>query len=269
MRSSRFVRFVGVAAASVALFTGALSIASAQDATAEPTEDAMMSQMMSMKGACPEGAAGMIFDKMSMMMGTEEPGMTSTEEMGMEATEDADMSGMDMSTQEPGMTSTEEMGMEAHCFVAEVKGSNEVPGPGDDDAWGVALISVDAASGTICYDVMVGNLTLPAAANHIHEGAEGVKGGVVVPFPTAPDADGKAWGCTTNADEAKSIVDDPAGYYYNVHTSDFPDGAARGQLTSWDDAVKMMDDMGMDMSGMSTQEPGMDMTPMATEAAGG
>ncbi len=260
MRSSRFVRFMGVAAASVALFTGALSIASAQDAT----EDPMMSQMMMMKGACPEGASSMAMTLMSDMMGTTEPGMMATDEMGM------------MSTDEPHMMATDEMGMmmEAKCFVAEVKGANEVPGPGDDDAWGVAFISIDAASGTICYDVSVANLTLPAAANHIHEGDSTVKGGVVVPFPTAPDAMGAASGCTmADPAEAQSIIDNPAGFYYNVHTSDFPDGAGRGQLMTLDDAVMMMHDMGVDMSGISdmmgTMEPGMDMTPMATEAVGG
>jgi hypothetical protein len=169
------------------------------------------------------------------------------------------------------------MGMTAKCLVAEIHGSEEVPGPGDDDAWGVALLSVDATSGTICYDIAVANITLPAAANHIHAGEAGVGGGVVVPFPTAPDADGKASGCAmADASLAQSIVDNPAGYYYNVHTSDFPDGAARGQLMVWDDAMTMWSDAGMDTSGMGGKTDMGDMgssgdmmaTPEVTEAAG-
>jgi hypothetical protein len=31
----------------------------------------------------------------------------------------------------------------------------------------------------------------------------------------------------------------PAGYYVNVHTADFPDGAARAQLALWDDMMMM------------------------------
>jgi len=283
MRSSKFIRSVSVAAVAFALFTGALSIASAQDATAEPTEDAMMSQMRMMQGACPEGAAAQWFDQMSGMMGmgdmeaTEDADDADTGEM--EATMEAthDMSSMDMATQEPGAMATDEMGMamEAKCLVAEIHGSEEVPGPGDDDAWGVAFLSVDPASGTICYDIAVANITLPAAANHIHAGEAGVGGGVVVPFPTAPDADGKAWGCASaDASLAQSIVDNPASYYYNVHTSDFPDGAARGQLTTWDDAMIMWSDSGMNMNPidkggmeMSTVEPGVMATPEATASS--
>ena len=46
-----------------------------------------------------------------------------------------------------------------------------------------------------------------------------------------PDADGNVMGCAT-ADRAlvKEILQNPAGFYVNVHTSDFPAGAVRGQL---------------------------------------
>jgi hypothetical protein len=261
MRSSRFVRCIGVAAAALTIFTGALSIASAQDATADPTEDAMMSNMNMMKGACPQGTASKWLEKMSDMMMTQEPGMMATEDMGM------------MMTEEPGMMATEEMGnglAGARCLVTQVQGSNEVPGPGDDDATGVALFSIDAASGTVCYDIAVANITLPANVNHIHVGEAGVAGDPVITLPTAPDASGLASGCTT-ADPAlaQQIIDNPAGYYYNVHTSDFPDGAGRGQLMTWGEAMRMMHSMGMDTSDM---DMGMDDTgtePMATEESSG
>jgi hypothetical protein len=74
------------------------------------------------------------------------------------------------------------------------------------------------------------DIMLPATGAHIHVGAAGVNGPVVVPL-TAPDARGSAAGCavTTRALVA-AILDNPGGYYANVQTTDFPAGAIRGQL---------------------------------------
>lgn len=118
------------------------------------------------------------------------------------------------------------------AYSTTLSGDQEVPGPGDNDAIGTALVSVDPATNQICYALAADKITYPAAAAHIHKGAAGVSGPVVVPFPNPPQAQGSIQvGCVT-ADSAivKNIADDPAGYYVNVHTSDFPNGAVRGQL---------------------------------------
>ena len=49
---------------------------------------------------------------------------------------------------------------------------------------------------------------------------------------SAPDATGKAAGCTTVNDQTllKNLVQKPGDYYVNVHNGDFPGGAVRGQL---------------------------------------
>ena len=58
----------------------------------------------------------------------------------------------------------------------------------------------------------------------------GVAGPIVVPLG-APDANGVAEGCTTGDPAVLTrIQNNPAGFYVNVHTSDFPQGAIRGQL---------------------------------------
>ena len=118
-------------------------------------------------------------------------------------------------------------------LMGTFSGGTEVPGPGDTDGAGTAKLKVDTAKNEVCYDEAVTNITLPAAASHIHKGAAGASGPVVVPFPTPPGADGKASACAT-ADAAviADIAANPANYYVNVHTSDFPNGAIRAQLSA-------------------------------------
>ena len=49
-----------------------------------------------------------------------------------------------------------------------------------------------------------------------------------------PNIVGKASGCITGVDRAliEDLVMHPYNYYVNVHTTDFPAGADRGQLHS-------------------------------------
>lgn len=124
-------------------------------------------------------------------------------------------------------------------WFAFMTGDQEVPGPGDPDGDGIARITLDPGngdplSGEVCvrWDVLG---IEPATAAHIHLGAEGVSGGVVVPLPP-PDADGLGEDCTFELDPAvvQAIIDDPTAYYVNVHNDEFQDGAIRGQLDAFD-----------------------------------
>ena len=114
---------------------------------------------------------------------------------------------------------------------ARLNGAQEVPGPGDPDGIGIAKIKLLPGYGTICFRIRVRGITLPATAAHIHSGERGVAGPVVVSLD-APNAEGKARGCVTGVDPEliKAIWMNPRSYYVNVHTTDFPDGAIRGQL---------------------------------------
>jgi hypothetical protein len=115
------------------------------------------------------------------------------------------------------------------AFQVALTGEAESPA-GDPVATGTATVRLRAGQGQVCYVLSADNLP-PAAAAHIHEGAAGVSGNVVIPLKT-PAASGKSSGCATAARTlVASILTDPAGYYVNVHTAEFPAGAIRGQLT--------------------------------------
>ena len=115
-------------------------------------------------------------------------------------------------------------------FVTALEGENEVPITGDLDGTGTATLTLNRGTGEVCWHIAVADITLPASAAHIHEAPAGVPGPVVVTLG-APDASGVSTGCTT-ADRAlvKDIAKNPSEYYVNVHNSDFPGGALRGQL---------------------------------------
>ncbi len=65
---------------------------------------------------------------------------------------------------------------------------------------------------------------------HIHRGAAGINGPVVVPFTALPGADAAAACTTIDLTLAGEILATPADFYVNLHTGDFPAGAIRGQL---------------------------------------
>jgi CHRD domain len=116
-------------------------------------------------------------------------------------------------------------------LVATLSGANEVP-PADPDGSGAAAVTIDAATGEICFDATVADIAT-VAMGHIHRGVSGTNGPVVVPFPTGlPQSGTPGAGCVT-ADPALAaeILANPAGFYVNFHTGDFPAGAIRGQLS--------------------------------------
>lgn len=101
---------------------------------------------------------------------------------------------------------------------------------GDPVATGTATVRLRAGQGQVCYQLAAENLP-PASAAHIHQGAAGSAGNVVLPL-TTPAADGKSSGCAGAARVlVKALLADPAGFYVNVHTAEFAAGAIRGQLT--------------------------------------
>jgi hypothetical protein len=111
----------------------------------------------------------------------------------------------------------------------DLSGAEEVP-PADPDGSGFARITLNSGTGEVCWSITASDITLPATAAHIHEAPAGVNGGIVVTL-SPPDESGNASGCTiADGSLVKDIRKNPAEYYVNVHTTDFPGGAIRGQL---------------------------------------
>ncbi len=110
---------------------------------------------------------------------------------------------------------------------ADLSGAKEVP-PSDPALTGDAAVSLDTASGEVCYNVAA-QVTSPTGM-HIHRGEAGVVGPIVVNLDVtklnSPDP-----ACTQSTPQlAWEIQNNPTGFYVNVHTTTYPNGAVRGQL---------------------------------------
>lgn len=121
-------------------------------------------------------------------------------------------------------------------FTTTLSGAEEVdpvtgaPGAGDPDGSGLATLTVNPGQEEVCYELSVEDIMLPAIGAHIHVGNAGENGPVVVPL-VPPGADGASSGCAAVSRVlALAIIQNPENYYVNVHTTDYPSGAIRGQL---------------------------------------
>jgi hypothetical protein len=121
-------------------------------------------------------------------------------------------------------------------LFAAMNGKKEVDAQGkksagDLNASGTFSALVDG--GRLCFGISVRNLDTPVAA-HIHSGSSKVMGPVVIPLtqPSAGDP-GASSGCVdVTTAQARALQRRTSGFYVNVHTQAFPNGAVRGQLFS-------------------------------------
>ena len=109
---------------------------------------------------------------------------------------------------------------------ASLKGSEEVPAAAGGSA--SAKITLDSTKKKVCWTFTKIKGFSGANAAHIHVGAKGKAGDVIVPFGSAF----KSKGCQTSI--SKSVIGairaHPGRYYVNIHNSQFPAGVVRGQL---------------------------------------
>ena len=129
-------------------------------------------------------------------------------------------------------------------LTARLTGAQEVPVAADPDGSGKAKVHIDVAGGEVCFDVKLDDTGAPNRG-HIHSGAAGVNGPIVVTFfelrvtDTQPASDprndaledGRLQDCVPGDPTILAdIVAHPDLYYVNVHNARFPAGSMRCQL---------------------------------------
>lgn len=121
----------------------------------------------------------------------------------------------------------------AQTLGAVMTGSQETPGPCATQGFGNATVTFDATHQNVTATITVANLGSSITGFHIHQGAFGVGGNIVENFQGLGGqfVNGTMTGTfPIAADVAQGMLQNPGGFYVNVHTSQCPGGAIRGQL---------------------------------------
>ena len=121
-------------------------------------------------------------------------------------------------------------------LLASLEGRNEVTAGAPQ---GQALALIGLHDNTLTYTISWRGIGTPTEAD-IHAGVSGVDGPVVVPLFTTPrPPDGFVSGAVTVTDPTvlAELRSDPGRFYTDLHTSNFPGGAVRGQLHLLNHAV--------------------------------
>ncbi len=135
-------------------------------------------------------------------------------------------------------------------FTADLRPANEVPAIAGAEASGsgtatVTLVTtkdgagnVTAATATFVVNLQGFPAGTPINLAHIHQAAAGVNGAVVVNSGitagqnvlTNGGGSFTASNLAVTPEIAQGILNNPAGFYFNVHSAQNPGGVARGQL---------------------------------------
>ncbi len=115
---------------------------------------------------------------------------------------------------------------ETVVLTANLSGANEVGG-GAPNGNGAFRVEINTETGDFCYTLYGEKISAPTMA-HVHTGAAGVNGGPVITMDVT--GKGSDMCIAVEPEKLKPIVANPAGFYVNIHTADFPGGAVRGQL---------------------------------------
>lgn len=133
---------------------------------------------------------------------------------------------------------------QAQTFTATLHGGNENPGVVTGSA-GTATVTLNTATNTITYRVEVYNMPVGTTASHIHVGAQGVNGPVVINLTVPAGGISNDFALTGTATTTDLVARAAQGInswedfvqalmlgnmYVNVHSTANPGGEIRGQL---------------------------------------
>jgi hypothetical protein len=124
-------------------------------------------------------------------------------------------------------------------FMVMLTGSQEVP-PVATPASGMATLMVNP--GTLQVQLMSmtfqnltsNTLAVGGASGHLHRGAPGETGPILVPFPSCPIGVTSGSCAPATFTVTQAVMDDILAFrsYVNLHTVNFPSGELRGNLTA-------------------------------------
>jgi len=121
-------------------------------------------------------------------------------------------------------------------------GEEEVPaGSGEDGARVTGSFQLNT-DGELNYTITVTGNSETITAGHIHRGAKGENGDVVVELDADAINDGDSATVEIAPDLAERIINNPGNWYLNIHSESFepPSGVARGQLTGDPDTPRVI-----------------------------
>lgn len=131
-----------------------------------------------------------------------------------------------------GCATLEETAAEAVANTrrATLSGSSIVGGGGDPDGYAKAELTVTDQLDQICYDVNDVRGLGPITNVTINRGNPGANGPVVLRLNQANEGGWK--NCVKRAEWLEDAIDNATNrYYIQIATSEFPNGAIRGQFT--------------------------------------
>ena len=116
----------------------------------------------------------------------------------------------------------------SRTYAVKLTGAAETP-PGPSSGSGKAVVTLSTKTNKVCWTFgSLSGFSNPTYA-HIHVGAAGTSGNIVVPLSTG--ATFKPKGCVAASPSTISaIAANPHGYYVNIHSKQNPSGAVRAQL---------------------------------------
>ncbi len=116
----------------------------------------------------------------------------------------------------------------ADTYRATLTG-NGVVGSGDSDGYATAELSISDSLDQVCYDINDLRGTGTPTGAHIHRGGLTVNGPVV--FTIKQNKQG-GWNDCVKLSEwtEEAFESNPTGYYFQIHTAQYPNGAIRGQI---------------------------------------